>query len=237
MNWETTDPDKCSHMPESGGGNLIVRELCPAVYRSPLSIHASLTLRIGIENRGQQRLTVEVRCEIARLPSRVGDRHDLGRRAPLLEAFVVEEEKCTVLAVVKLGDDDGAAESEAELVELERRPCSGEVGARIQLRAAEEFVQADVEIIRAGPDRDVDVGASGSTVPCRHVGLNLEFRNGVDRGSDGGRLEKGAIIVGAIERVVGVVASSARDRPCLPVERLAGAARSAGRAWGESDQV
>ncbi len=196
-----------------------------------------MALRVGIVDRRQRSLAVQVAGQVARFPRCIRNRHDLRGRAALLEAFIVEEEECAILTIVNFRNPYRPTQCESELVELEGWPRRGEVAARVQLGIAKEFIQANVVFVGAGSDRDIDVGPGRGTIARGHVGLNLEFGNGVDGGSDRGRLEECAVVVGAVERVVRVVASSTSYGPSLAVQGFAGSARAPRRAWSESNEI
>ena len=128
--------------------DLVVRERGSCIDRQTLRVRASPTLRIRIVD-WRQRRTIKVPRQIARAPRVVRNRDVLHCFAPLLEAFVVEEEERPVLAIVNLRKLDRTAQREAKLVELEVGPPGSEVRSGVQLRVAKELIRAAVILVCA----------------------------------------------------------------------------------------
>ena len=133
--------------------------------------------------------------EVAGPDRRVRHREGPGDRPPRVLPLVAREEEGAVA-------DDGAAESGAELVLIERghRPAPVvEVVVRVEPLVAHELEQAPVERVCAGPGRHVD---QGRRLPAElgrvHRLLDLELLNGVDRRVDDEVVEE---LVGDLEPV------------------------------------
>ena len=65
--------------------------------------------------------------------------------------------------------------------------------------------------VRAGSNRDGDIGTARRAELGRHIGLNLELRNRVDGRGNRGGFEEGSVVVGTVERVVRLVAAATGD--------------------------
>jgi hypothetical protein len=165
----------------------------------------------------------------------------------LTVAFIGEEEEGLVAPVVEVRNEDGAADSDTELILPQRIDRGEEVIPGVEGRVAEELPDGAVELVGAALGDDVD-DAAGDLAELGKVvmGLHLELLNVIDDGLVVVVADEGAEVGYAIEQEhIAAIARSIHRRKGEGADGLAGKAAATARvlayadrayAWGELKQ-
>ena len=188
-------------------GNLIVGELAAGVGKvGRTGGECRIVARIG-DGRGRIVEFHRAHAEVALDFSESGDGKDLSIRLREAEAFIIHEEKGSLVFAEKW-----ATEGSAEIVLHQVIVTHGLERAGIQRAVAEKFVGGAMILARPGAGDDVDLSAARAAhVSGVAAGDDLELHHGIGRGAEILRVEGWVGVGGAVKQEEVSVRTGAAD--------------------------